>query len=495
MNKEWFVFKGTQHIGPFSVEEIANLYQSKEISEQTLIWKEGSDGWKPLSKTETFSFLSKVEVPKVEPKKEPAKPREIELPKLPAKKPAKEVPPPLPHIPTLPKAAPQEVLKEEVHGVEEEELPPPIPLDALINLKEAPKTKLKSKDWAERGREKKSKFSKLFLFVGLVAFSIVIAWYAITEKNAEIQLRIKGLMPVYLEKLEMTATKNTPNFEVAIALSLDSHSLWASTNKSGEINTVIKLTSVSKRVLGTENVALTVKGEFKNHVGKFERMILTQGSRFLPGEYNFHVEGRQTHFINQHFKSLSGIAFFKSLNKSFSYDGSTLIYPGTPREFEKKITDLQVTIASEMLRPYQEKLEHIQTFESVLNATSQNYLMTLEKIKTGREISVFESKFVKEISPLLQSLVVKANDLSQNPKFNEEGKTNAIAPYREQVLLGKQIGEMASDMITKTQKFKKLKDADKSALRLEFDKRARAIKLQIDLNLKKLEQEIAKISK
>ena len=97
----------------------------------------------------------------------------------------------------------------------------------------------------------------------------------------------------------------------------------------------------------------------------------------------------------------------------------------------------------------------------------------------------------------MQSLVVKAYELSKDPKFNEANSPNknVIAPYSEQVLIGKQIGEMASDMITKTQKFKKFKDTDKSALKLEFENRARTIKLQIELNQKKLEDEIKKISR
>jgi hypothetical protein len=268
-----------------------------------------------------------------------------------------------------------------------------------------------------------------------------------------------------------------------------------SNNKPGVVQAVIKLTSIPKRVLGTEDVTVTVKGEMKDHVGKFTRMTLTKGSKFLPGEYNIHVEGKQTHFINQHFKSLSAIAFFKSLNKSFTYDGTTLIYPGTPREFEKKLADYQSTITNELLKPYQDKLERIQTFESILNQTSQNYLMELEKAKTGKAMVSFEQKYIKEISPLLQALVVKANELSKDPKFNEEGKVGVIAPYREQILIGKQLGEMASDMITKTEKFKKLTDKDKSELRTEFDKRARGIKLQIDLNVKRLEDKINTISK
>ncbi len=488
MNKEWFVFKGTHHLGPFSVEEMAEFYQTKEIIASTLVWKEGTQKWEPISKVGTFTFLFHPELAKTISAK-----TEIELPKpmpkIPVAKPAKPIkdeasPPPLPHIPTLPKAP----IEAQDDTLFDDDLPPPIPLDAIIDPTGVNKIRFQQ-------AQKKSQLSKYFLALTAALFMMIVAWFVTNEKDAGIQMRIKGIMPVYLEKLEMTATKNTPNFEVDMALSLDSLNLWASTNKSGEINTVIKLTSIPKRVLGTENVVLTVKGELKNHIGKFTRMFLTEGSKFLPGEYQVHVEGRETHFINRHFKKLSTFKFFSSLNKSYSFDGTTLIYPGTPREFEKKMDEYGASIVSEMLKPFQDKLERIRTFESLLNATSQNYLMELEKAKTGKAMASFEGKFIKEISPLLQALVVKASELARDPMFGELEKTNVVAPYREQVLLGKQIGEMASDMITKTQKFKKLTDKDKLDLRSEFDKRARSIKLQIDLNIKKLDEQISKISK
>ncbi|RPJ75524.1 MAG: DUF4339 domain-containing protein, partial [Alphaproteobacteria bacterium] len=457
MNKEWFVFKGTHHLGPFSVEEIEEFFHSGEINLHTLIWKEGNEKWLPISKILTFEFLfTPVESEELPPP----------LPPL----------PPIQHIPSLP--TPPHV------GISDDELPPPIPLDAIIDPRGEVRLRIKSD-------EQNNRFSKYALIIGSIAFAFIVGWYALTQKEASIQLRIKGIMPVYLERLEMTATKNTPRFEVAMALSLDGLTLWGSTNLDGEISTVIKMNSVPRKVLGLEDVALVVKGDFVNHVAKFNKMVLIQGSKFLPGEYQIHAEGRQTHFINRHFKSLSAIPFFKSLNKSFSYDGTTLIYPGTPREFEKRLVEYSSTILNEKLKPFQDKLERLMTLESILNTTSQNFLMELEKAKTGKSIQSFEEKFMKEVSPLLQSLVVRANELSNEPKYSDEEKSRlAIAPYRVQVQLGKQIGEMASDMITKTEKFKKLTDKDKSALRTEFDNRARGIKLQIDMNIKILEEQI-----
>lgn len=473
-------------MGPFSVEEVAAFYQAKEISAQTLIWKEGAEKWEPLSKVQVFGFLfgKTPSVPPVAPPAAPVAP--------PVEAETADAPPPLPHIPSLPKKAPVAVLKEAAADLEDE-LPPPIPLDALLDPKGEQKLNFDSARVVAGKTKKPSRASKYFLFGVAIIFIVLVGWFGLNEKKSAINFRIKGIMPVYLERLEMTATKVSPKFEVAMALSLDGQALYASTNYDGDIQAVIKLTSIPRRVLGTEDVAVTVRGEFKNHLGKFTRMNLTKGSRFLPGEYKVSVEARQPHFINRTFKQLSGIGFFKSLNKSYFYEGEALIYAGTPREFEKKMADYKETLLAELQKPFVDKLERIQTFESILNQTSQNYLMELEKAKTGKAISSFERKFIKEISPLLQSLVVKANELSHDPRFNEEGKPGVISPYKEQVLLGKQIGEMASDMITKTSKLKKLGDKEKIALKQEFDRRARAIKMQIDLNARQLEQEISKI--
>lgn len=484
MNKEWFVFKGTHHLGPFSLAEMEEFFRSGEINEQSLIWKEGSEKWEPVSKTRAFEFLFKpaAPAPVIEPVSEESEDFESDE--------DDESPPPF-SIPSLPKTPVEAVTHHSKDHIDlfNDDLPPPIPLDAIIDPKGQIRAKVKT-------TAKTDKRKKLILAIGAAFFTCIVLWYATTQREASIQLRIKGLMPIYLEKLEMTATKASSNFNVALALSLDSQTLWGSTNFSGNIDTIIKMNSIPKKVLGTDEVAVMVKGEFINHVGKFNRMILTHGSKFLPGEYTVHAEAREIHFLNKHFKMLSGIAFFKSLNKTYSYDGTTLIYPGTPREFEKRLDEYSSTIVGEQLKPYQDKLERIQTFESLLNNTSQNYLMELEKAKTGKSISSFENKFMKEFSPLLQSLVVKANELSNDPKLSEEDNApGAISPYKAQVLLGKQIGEMASDMITKTESFKKLTDKDKSDLKAEFDKRARSIKVQIDSNIKALEEKIQSLSK
>lgn len=451
MNKIWFIFKGTHHLGPFSVEEVEEFYLAKEINDKTMFWKEGTENWIPLYKIVDFNFLFKKETLLVD---------------IPS---GDDLPPPLPKFANLP-------------SIPNDELPPTLPFDVFLQPIDTSNKDILVED-------KKSQISKISLMVGGILFAIIIGWYSLSQKEAAVELRIKNLMPIYQDKLEMTASRDNSKFEVALALSLDGLTIWGSTNNPGEMFTTIKLESIPRKVLGTETIAVTVKGEFKNHLGKFSRMILSKGDKFLPGEYQYHVEARETHFLNRNFRSLSAIPFFKSLNKNYVFEGRTLIFAGTPREFEKRLSEYSINILGELLKPFQEKLEQIRTFESILNGTSQNYLMELDNAKTGKAISRFERKFMNEFAPLLQAMVLKAEELSRLPTKAD------LAPYKGQVQIGKQIGELASDMITKTIKFKKLAMKDKTELKADFDKRAKAIKLQIDMNVKILEDQIQKISK
>jgi hypothetical protein len=486
MNKEWFVFKGTHHLGPFSKEEIVSLFHTSEINAQTLIWKEGNEEWEQISKTEAFASLFRPSIPKELPKVVAVVESIVDQPKIqPQIQKAREFPLPPPEEPIRPVLPTLPDIPDNIS----DEFPPPIPLEAIIDPKGHVRQKLKIDQMGLR-------YSRYGLIVGVILFAIVLGRYVLMEKDAAISLKIKGLMPIYLEKLELTATNHSPRFEVAMTLSLDSLVLWGSTNFGGEVVSEIQFNSIPKRVLGTEDVSLIVRGKFINHVGKFNKMILIKGSKFVPGEYQFKATALSTHVINRTFKSLSGISFFKSLNKTYSYKGSALIYPGTPREFEKRLLDFTQDVATEQLKPLQDKLERMQTFETILNGTSQNFLMELEKAKFGKSISSFEAKFLKEFSPLLQSLMMKATEMALDPKYSEEeNNVQTIAPFKQQVFIGKQIGELASDMITGTEKYKILTDINKVALRREFNNRANGIKSQIDLTIKNLEVQIQKISR
>jgi hypothetical protein len=471
MIKEWFVFKGTHHLGPYSLEEMVELFHNQEINPNTLIWREGQTKWDSFKNTSSFAFI-------FAPVKRPDIPQDVKPIET---KEEFDLPPPLPDIPALPKSSPSHTQNI---SEEQEELPPPIPLDVIIAQSG------QRKQIAEKIEVSSFQPKKWMAFLGAFVFLLVIIWYWKNERSAEVQLKIKGIMPIYLEKLESAATHHSSDFEATAALSLDGNTLWVATNNPSRMQTIIRLESVPKRILGKGPVVVSMKGELNNRSGKFTRMILVQGIKFYSGEYKIQIEARETHWINRKFRSLSRIDFFQSLNKTHKYKSSVLIYSGTPREFEKRIVDYQEKVLADALKPYQEKLERLKTLESLLNTTTQNYLMELDHDKNGKSIKAFEKTYIKEIAPMLQNLVLKTNELMKDPSFNEEEDQNSLAPYKEQVLLGKQIGEMAAEMINKTSKYKTLSASDKIKLKAEFERKARAIKIQIDLNLRKVGDKI-----
>ena len=458
MKKEWFIFKGTHHHGPYTLQELIEFYQTGELNDQSLVWKEGTEKWEAFAKTAELTATLNL--------------KPVSSPPLPAI-PDDEGPPALPAF---------------LAG--EDDLPPPVPLDALLDPKRE-RDSLKAEMVTPSPLRARLRVALWVVFV--FVFAGLVGWFINEQFVPKTQVKIKGIMPVYLERLQETAQMKSGNLMVSMALSLDGKTIWVTTNKSGTIPATIKLSSLPKRVLGSHEVALTVRGTIRNGVGRFERMQLTKGSQFVPGEYKFDFSGKKIHFINEKFKFLSRFDVFKKLNSAYHFKGETLIYAGTPREFEKKLMDHHEGILNEKLKPYQDKLERLSTFTSLLNQAAENYLRTLEKIKKGQEIAQFESSYQKEISPIIQSLVVAAIDISRNPEFKEE-VPNPVAPYKQQIELGKQIGEMASDMITETRKFKKLTQKDKNALKLKFENRYRSIKIQLDINTKKLQDQIQKLS-
>lgn len=46
---QFFVMRGQQKLGPFSLEEMKNLWQRGQIESETLYWQKGMDEWSPLS--------------------------------------------------------------------------------------------------------------------------------------------------------------------------------------------------------------------------------------------------------------------------------------------------------------------------------------------------------------------------------------------------------------------------------------------------------------
>ena len=53
----WFVLLQGEELGPLSFEEVLDFYYKDVISSETLIWREGFEGWLPIVHVSAFNEL------------------------------------------------------------------------------------------------------------------------------------------------------------------------------------------------------------------------------------------------------------------------------------------------------------------------------------------------------------------------------------------------------------------------------------------------------
>lgn len=181
------------------------------------------------------------------------------------------------------------------------------------------------------------------------------------------------------------------------------------------------------------------------------------------------------------------------MSRSFSYEDTVLLYQGTPKDFEKKIQEFNESVKEERLAPFTQRAEILKTVYSLLNKTTEKYVAILYKSSKPKDVAKFETDYMVEISPIIQSIMVSA--LEENKKLSSDA--NADQKQREFnnaiVLIGKNIGEMASDMITETQGLKTLTEMQKNSLRSRMEERYKSIKQQVIHEISQVDQDAKKI--
>ena len=476
MNSEWFIFKGTHHIGPFTAQEIETMYKKGDITASILVWKEGEKSWEPLSKKSAFKYLvgESEEILSAPLSSNADKVNHRETSPNTTKK---KLPKPIKaNLNQVKNSSELSALVDDA----DDEVPPPLPMDVFKVDKVEKKVEAESfsettvsDESVEHSLSKKERTtqfnkkmvgvkssdqSRLPFIILVVCFVGVIIWQGFLSGRSDKNFKIKNLMPHYLDKLQNVAGTVSPNPKFGLALSMDGKTLYVASNRSGEVDISLKLTPIPKRVLGSMPSAIYLKGKLLNNLGEIDKVYTTEGD-FSPGEYNYKLNAVERHFINTYFPALSAISFFKNLNKKYTVDGAELIYSGSAKEFEQKLQKYNQDLLDLKLKPLQERLERFDTILAIVDQMGMILEETLKAIPNGSEISRFEQVYNRETGVILQRLVTDGakQDLDAN---------NLI----------KLASEFYARIVTKTKKFKKLKPADRQALIKESNEEIASIK-------------------
>lgn len=484
MNKVWFVFRGDHHLGPFSPREIMLLYEEGKITADTPLWCEGDNGWRALRLQER---LWKVEAPRSVPvakstvKAKVATLKKAEelppLPPLPA-----EAPPDIPPTPKPVEKAPEPVLKqEEVSDFDPEvetevalESPfseqKPLPENEEIHEledfyeEEASARTFKATHWACAGA---SVLAIIFLCYQFFMTSVgPFSWGGSGLR------RLVGLSSDVQEQLYRFARENEGEFKVALALGNRGQSIWLSSGLAGEGDVELVLASKSGEILGKSEVLVKSRAPYFGKAALFENFKYLKGQNMVPGRYRAYVH----YYANGFWDGVRSRLGLSELSRTVEFDylyylGAAADFEGVLAAFQQKNEEAQKLLNEEKLAPLHMKLEYYVTLKELGEKLMTLYEASLGEMKSGNQMSIFTSRYAREIEPLFRPLTLESKARMEDPTLTDGDRKE----WNEIHMFYRSLGDLVSDMQTMTSRRKTLNPDSKERLLRIFNARTSEI--------------------
>lgn len=460
--KQWFILRVDHHLGPFSHEDLIDLYERAKLREVDQLWREGMGEWKRFNQLEEFAELW-------------APP---------------ELPPDLPEIEPELEAEPEPIPEEEFlppppfEFEEEDEGPPPLPpLPQEQELEPEPEPELEAEDEAhldqlieERPLETgPSKFKLglaalvclLFVITGLMVFS--------NQTPSEVnffEARVEKAQELKSFLRENEGVFDKDNMPFALSLSRDSQTLILASPYSGTAKVFLSLESVENKGLFSSPIVITAQADMFNHKAVFENLTWEQGRSLVPGFYNYEISAIPTGVEAKIRGALQRAGLAEEAPKPFKGQGEVLLSRWGKKEYEEKFKEFREKELAQDIAPLEERLQRYQTLESLAAQILELYKEVLPVVRRPKDMRLFEQRYASEVAGLLQELIIEAHKKAASFQATDPEKAVGFELLRD---FGKDVGGLVSDMVTTTQETSGLNDVKKNRLKKLFENRVQAL--------------------
>jgi hypothetical protein len=574
--KNWFIFKGDHHLGPFTFTEILNKVKLAELKNEELLWREGDADWKPVFNQEDIvgalrkekeesnqarkeledraresqrkEFSAKLEkeresegqldkekvkaiavekqrqrqlILEQEIARKEAMAQEAEQERIRAEKQAKQDellkraaqreadnqalaaaldseepdggPPPLPPLPT---AGDQELasnpgvnfLEENFRTEDQKEI-----FDENGEVSEEAYEEEYEQDYKEEYEEKnddedlksRSFYGSIALVVGIVlllffSYSFLfqtnrsLAGLTKRDRDSLRNVMTQPFSGVALHKLRPTANLN---------------SLWLSSNFPDQAAVYLRMESMKGRTLGEEKVVIQANSTFKGQAALFRELEVIEGSGLVAGEYLYEIKGFQTGLMKNLRSALAHLPVFKELKafrperSQFSFKGTILVASTSIKKFNSILVKKKAKIEKKVLRPLKDRRQRLKTFLNLLNKVESIYNNILGRITKGRSIHLFEKRYNKEVGPYLRDLIIDTNKIHISVINLDPAESKA---YEDIMNFGKDVGHIASEMVTQTRKVRRLGRAKTEVMKERFRLMVEKLRQKGKIDLRKM---------
>lgn len=467
---EWYLIKQNEHLGPFSKKAILDFYKSKEIDEQTFVWKEGWEKAKTYHDIFLKENLLSVEESELPPDLPPLPPDAVVL---------------TPKVKT--KVIRKKIAREEkiVSNSKASPIDTPIKLqegvDSPINVVE----QVLQETGNETGNERLIKGVKLTGLSLLIIMILIPSFLYYQSQNSSFS-RPKLMTMRDFKKLQRTARKDQSELKFSFALSKDKNSIWISTNNPYRGEVYVSMKSIENRVLG-DPVDFSATGSMENNLITLNQFQFNSGSRFADGLYNVEISTAEKLVIPIEHQ------LFVSMESEFKYIDRAVVTSLSIKDFKKQLGKYLKMKKSNTSEFWVEITEKYKTVKMITGQIRDGFVDIFKEndMSWSQKVTEFENKYKSNWGQFFTAFV-KANELSYQKYVSEkiENPQKVLAIYNNLSKLAIMIGEESMSSLEGVQAYDPKKNSEEAKEKLRLQSIAK-----LDEIINKCEEKIQEIKK
>lgn len=393
--QKWFIIQEDSHLGPYSVEVLHQMHQKGHIDDETILWSEQNKITSSYSDIFLVDeMLSEVEI-------------DLEL--------------------------------------DEDELPPEIPVDAVVKPKEIHVKNLDTETTPKPPSEKKKTSKKivvlgLFLIIFLGSF---ISLYFVQEK---VKLtRPSGMKLSDFEIAFNNLKMNKPSF----FLSKDRKEVFFTTSYQGELVLGVKLDSIVRESLSEDPVSVTATAVLKDNLATIKNFSFQKGDALVEGEYEIELTTLES-------KHLPFPYSFFNEKKVINLKEKVLLTNLSANDFNKEKDRFWKSIRENELIFWQDLTEQYQTLSVIIlqiKDSLENVFVLSSSL--GEAVKRFEKNYKENFGMFFTSFVI-SNDKNSEKLASQDfpDKVKVLGHYSHLSRLAKAVGSETMEILHDLETFR-----------------------------------------
>lgn len=329
---------------------------------------------------------------------------------------------------------------------------------------------------------------KMIVFFVLV-FSLGIATYFYREFHLSFPDQPRGMTRNDYARLK-DAYNEDPELRAAVeyAVSYSGDKIWMASNYKINSLMSVRITSLDGRIITDEKVQLSAEADYYNGFVEFSQFNLLEGKERVPGYYQVEISSVNPlpprNFVDKIFLASKG----KSLSLK-EINHSKIIFWGNSKigkdKFAKKLRIYKEHRRQEKSQYYDELALTYDTLLVFMGQIETYLFQILSEISTGRGIFKFKKVYQKNIAGPLQNFLI-----GSDKKFTElKRKKHPLADeFNKAIALIKELGELSTNIINQTKKYKRIGPKRKKWLKKRFSKKIVDLKKRLKLASKNIKE-------